>query len=70
MSDPTRLVNVRLSPHQEKILNALVKYRHEHGVDEVSTWSATVPNRSEFIRSLIRDEYKRAVNEGMEKVPR
>lgn len=71
MSDASRIVNVRLSPHQEQILNALVQYRLAHGeADESVTWSGTVPNRSEFIRSLIRQDYKRAVAEGMEQVSR
>jgi hypothetical protein len=62
---------VRLSAHQERILNALVEYRHANGEADASvTWSGTVPNRSEFIRSLIREDYKRAVTQGMKPVER
>lgn len=71
MSDTSRIVNVRLSAHQEQILNALVQFRHANGdAEEISNWSATVPNRSEFIRSLIREDYKRAVKQGMDPVAR
>ena len=71
MSDASRVINLRLSVRQEQVLNALVQYRYANGeADEAVTWSGTVPNRSEFIRSLIRDDYKRAVTEGMKPVER
>jgi len=53
------------------VLNALVQYRYANGeADDAVTWSGTVPNRSEFIRSLIREDYKRAVQQGMKPVER
>jgi len=53
------------------VLNALVQYRYTNGeADVAATWSSTVPNRSEFIRSLIREDYKRAVQQGMKPVER
>ena len=62
---------MRLTAHQEQILNALVKYRYANGeADDAVTWSGAVPNRSEFIRSLIREDYKRAVAQGMKPVER
>lgn len=69
MSDTSKVVNLRLSLHQEKVLNALVQYRYANG-DATDTWSASVPNRSEYIRTLIAADYKAAVTEGMKKVPR
>jgi len=71
VSDASRVINLRLSVRQEQVLNALVQYRYANGdADEAATWSGTVPNRSEFIRSLIRDDYKRAVAQGMKPVER
>lgn len=69
MSDTSKVVNLRLSLHQEKVLNALVQYRYANAAETI-TWSASVPNRSEYIRSLIVADYKRAVAEGMEQVER
>lgn len=66
MSD-SKIVNLRLSAKQESILNALTQFRAS-GADPVSTWSGTVANRSEYIRSLIREDYKRAVTEGMKPI--
>lgn len=71
MSDASRVINLRLSPRQEQVLNALVQYRYANGdADEAVTWSGTVPNRSEFIRSLIRDDYATALKQGMKPVKR
>lgn len=71
MSDTSKVVNLRLSLHQEKVLNALVQYRYANGdATETITWSASVPNRSEYIRSLIVADYKKAVTEGMKPVER
>jgi hypothetical protein len=69
VSDTSKVVNLRLSLHQEKVLNALVKYRYSDATETI-TWSASVPNRSEYIRTLIAADYKAAVTEGMEQVPR
>lgn len=71
MSDSSKILNVRLSAHQEQVLNELVRYRYANGqADEAITWSGTVPNRSEFIRQLIRDDYARALKQGMKPVER